>query len=523
MSICKAIKFKSLICQLNLSEKQLFISSLPIIMISVIEQSIFKYCHKNSNNSEVDKINNLLKLIIRSRKNKPKVTDTFNIKLDKIPKVLIGVVASFLPQKNYYNFNQCNRSIYIACNNPILLKQLYLERVHWLSYPNIKRYQSLNSLHIDVAAFNIINNSLLYSDKFIYNLQKIKLFGWNDNCTDVKLFVKPKWFDLHRVNKLCLHDFGLNVDRFNPDILYDILKTFKYINYLECVSVWFRNNLEKNKLINIGLNLKSLYIQSADIITYTLIDTFNKNINILGLQYNLDFHEYNFICDFTKFSFIKLQELELLTPCLKVYNDIIKTTENIIKVFIMFNEKKRTVYNEFDIDFWETSSKQSPVYDVNLLIQMVEYLITKCIYLNNITLQYSSWKYINDILNSIIGNISIKNISKCMKIQIIINSEEKKLSYNILCNICRNIIQLIKNLYKQYIYFMFIFKFNHSKIVNSRWEKLDCMFKSCSEINNNLIIFKKFQKKIVFMNKNCNINGYKNQRVLKTSKKGAHY
>eukprot|EP01084_Bolivina_argentea_P070806 128759_1 len=120
MSIFKAIKFKSLICQLNLSEKQLFISSLPIIMISVIEQSIFKYCHKNSDNSEVDKINNLLKLIIRSRKNKPKVTDTINIKLDKIPKTKIHMSSfytishgSIMGSKKKYISNEKNLLNYL--------------------------------------------------------------------------------------------------------------------------------------------------------------------------------------------------------------------------------------------------------------------------------------------------------------------------------------------------------------------------------------------------------------------------
>ncbi len=68
-----------------------------------------------------------------------------NIKLDSIPKSLIGVIASFLNQKNYINFSKCNRYIYLGCNTPNLMQELNLYEinasVNLCLYPSIKHFK----------------------------------------------------------------------------------------------------------------------------------------------------------------------------------------------------------------------------------------------------------------------------------------------------------------------------------------------------------------------------------------------
>eukprot|EP01084_Bolivina_argentea_P081343 147303_1 len=127
MTLCKAIQFRHLLSQLTTIETKQFINQLTHDSSNnIINNALFQFCKKSSNNEQTDTINNLLTKIIRSRKKKPKTITTQNIKLHTLPKQLIGVISSFLNQYDYINFSKSNRFIFIGCNTPNLLQELNL-------------------------------------------------------------------------------------------------------------------------------------------------------------------------------------------------------------------------------------------------------------------------------------------------------------------------------------------------------------------------------------------------------------
>eukprot|EP01084_Bolivina_argentea_P286152 490838_1 len=160
MSLSKAVKFQFLAAQLTENETSLFINKLFQNHPKHINMALFNHMLNVLTTAESDNINELISNIIQSRKKKPKPIKKQNIKLDSIPKSLIGVIASFLNQKNYINFSKCNRYIYLGCNTPNLIQVLILYKkphssVNLCLYPSIKclvmNMNSMNKLMINTS------------------------------------------------------------------------------------------------------------------------------------------------------------------------------------------------------------------------------------------------------------------------------------------------------------------------------------------------------------------------------------
>eukprot|EP01084_Bolivina_argentea_P126538 224031_1 len=115
MSLSKAVKFQVLVNQLTQNEICSFINKLFEDHPKCIQMGLFYYLLHTPPNNESNNINKLISNIIQSRKKKPKQTTKQNIKLDSVPKPLIGVIASFMSQFDYIDFSKCNRYIYLGC------------------------------------------------------------------------------------------------------------------------------------------------------------------------------------------------------------------------------------------------------------------------------------------------------------------------------------------------------------------------------------------------------------------------
>eukprot|EP01084_Bolivina_argentea_P130647 230625_1 len=130
MSLKTAINFRFLINQLTQTETHQFINELldPNIIITALFNHILEEStHKQFNG---DHINDIISNIILSRKKKPKPTIPIQtIQLNQLPKRLIGVISSFITQKDYIHFSQNNRWIYLGCNTPNLLQELNLIKI----------------------------------------------------------------------------------------------------------------------------------------------------------------------------------------------------------------------------------------------------------------------------------------------------------------------------------------------------------------------------------------------------------
>eukprot|EP01084_Bolivina_argentea_P237073 398522_1 len=122
--LAKAVSFRLLIKQLSKDEFLALMSKIFDIKHSdLISTSLFNYfIHqktiKNPNTNDLNNINSILSNIIRSRKTKPKPESVVDIKLDEFPKTIIGHMASFLHQNDYFCFEKTNRNIFIGCNSP---------------------------------------------------------------------------------------------------------------------------------------------------------------------------------------------------------------------------------------------------------------------------------------------------------------------------------------------------------------------------------------------------------------------
>eukprot|EP01083_Nonionella_stella_P283220 963848_1 len=90
--------------------------------------------HASPNNqSDAEEMNTLMSNIILSREKEKEqnktvvgLTDSPNIKLDCLPKRLVGEISSFLSQSDYINLSKTNRFIYMGCNSPNKLLELRL-------------------------------------------------------------------------------------------------------------------------------------------------------------------------------------------------------------------------------------------------------------------------------------------------------------------------------------------------------------------------------------------------------------
>eukprot|EP01083_Nonionella_stella_P111837 328371_1 len=127
MALCKAVQFRFLAAQLTISERTQFLSKLEEINANIMTSALFHYImHASPNNqSEAVEMNTLMSNIILSREKEKEqnktvvgLTDSPNIKLDCMPKRLVGEISSFLSQSDYINLSKTNRFIYMGCNSP---------------------------------------------------------------------------------------------------------------------------------------------------------------------------------------------------------------------------------------------------------------------------------------------------------------------------------------------------------------------------------------------------------------------
>eukprot|EP01084_Bolivina_argentea_P194917 334508_1 len=120
MALTQAVRFRWLETQLTIKECHQFMNKLLDQNRDMIMKALFNQILKETNEEQCNgnKINNIISKIIQSRKKKPKPIGIQNIKLNQLPKGLIGVIASFLNQYDYFHFSFTNRFIYLGCNSP---------------------------------------------------------------------------------------------------------------------------------------------------------------------------------------------------------------------------------------------------------------------------------------------------------------------------------------------------------------------------------------------------------------------
>eukprot|EP01083_Nonionella_stella_P020137 55822_1 len=127
MSLTKAIQFRQLLAYLTVQEKSQFLSDFLQSHPDVVSAALFHhFAHDSKQIQQVIAINQSLSNLILQRKEKPKrmIASSTKIKLQHLPRALIGYLASFLDERAYFNFSGCNRYTHLGCNTPNALQAL---------------------------------------------------------------------------------------------------------------------------------------------------------------------------------------------------------------------------------------------------------------------------------------------------------------------------------------------------------------------------------------------------------------
>lgn len=335
MALAKAIKFRNLSSQLNQSEMRKFVTRMINQTNNVVVKALFAYfiqtTEDQSIESEADVANQMLSQIIASRKKKPSIDSKSNLKLDRIPKQLIGATASFLEQDDYIDLSKTNRSVYLGCNAPNLMQQLDLRDVADYSSINLASYRSVKRLQIDLNKFNEFSfprNGMSVLNK----LNSVVLYGRGNHDIDINPFMADHHLNIANTARLKLSFFGSRLQRIEIDKVYKILSKFPKIQHLELVFFYTNATVDGEKVKALCPEVKSLRFHILNEQSATSL------INAFGHQLEqLDLNVRQLPIDLSQVNFDKLQGLKLCAPT-KTFDDILNTAKN-LKLIEICNQK----------------------------------------------------------------------------------------------------------------------------------------------------------------------------------------
>ena len=132
MAIAPAVEFRRLAAQLTETETKTFITdfaaSNPQLIIQALGALFINNAkHQNTTDAINVQCNKAVSNIIQSRDSDDADVDA--VKLDSMPRAVIGHYASFLDQESYRNVSLCNRTVYLGCNTPSNLAELSVRYV----------------------------------------------------------------------------------------------------------------------------------------------------------------------------------------------------------------------------------------------------------------------------------------------------------------------------------------------------------------------------------------------------------
>ena len=140
MALVQAIEFRNLAAQLTTEEKKSFLNKLalsePQLIIELLYSGFVCQSPSDAGESYNAHCNDMISIIIQSRDSVD--TDEDALSLDKLPRSLIGLCASYLEQGSYASLSVSNRAIFLGCNTPNMLQEIYVE------YNRLSDHQSLN-------------------------------------------------------------------------------------------------------------------------------------------------------------------------------------------------------------------------------------------------------------------------------------------------------------------------------------------------------------------------------------------
>ena len=340
MALATAIKFRHLASQLNQDETAQFVAILSRQRESMILKALFMFFVQSTNGeTENHNANNIISKIIRSRKKTVKtqsIDQASNLKLDRIPRQLIGATATFLKQTDYINLSNTNRSVYLGCNAPNSLQELNLLRVKDYSSINLALYPSVKTLKLKLSKFKDLmfpqGGSLVMNQ-----LKSLILEGAADLNLDIDGFlaVAKQQMNTDNVRALKLKMFGAGENRFDVDALYKILRTFPNILNLDLSCLFLNAVIDSTKMNELYPRLTVLRLMVRPTPSaISLVQHYGQQLNSLSIA------DRDLNLDIGNVDFSNLQTLNLSVPSAKVIKDILKTAVNLKSIKMVLQHWK---------------------------------------------------------------------------------------------------------------------------------------------------------------------------------------
>eukprot|EP01083_Nonionella_stella_P159865 521968_1 len=329
MALVKAIQFRHLVTQLTKEERVGLLDSHTDIVLT----SLFYYFIQTDHTNQVNILNESVSTIIQSRKDKPKATPVRDIKLHQLPKAIIGFTASFLDQYDYIACSMSNRSIYLGCHSPNLLRQLDLTEItddsciHLQSFPSVKKLwidpskamKSQHNFSFDSPIFNQIT-SLILEAKLPH--------GW------VQQFLNQNIVNCGTVTTLNCEvcaDVTADVEMKRNEFL-TLLTQFPNLKHLTLSGVIVTDDFTAQELMDLCPKIIGLNLNGGDIqLNECLIRLFASKLKYLAFaQYEKD--EFNF--DTVIFGNLEELIITIFTADNQLFDGILKSAPKLKKISI---------------------------------------------------------------------------------------------------------------------------------------------------------------------------------------------
>lgn len=252
----------------QLMNKILKICGKDEILSMLFNYYLAQYQKNGKHDDELSDINDSISSILNTREaanepNDPSAkVEVIPIAINSMPAALIGECASYLKFRDYENFAQCDRKVYIGCYSPSRLVEIDFVNDYYEC--NLFQFPSIESLRLRIGSFNDYIASHPSQMK-MSRLKHLNIDLENFDKTEIDKFLNHKCFDSETVTKLtCSGDGDRHSNPSNNfDNFIDFLSQFPNVSDLCLNEVrladFNRSNSKISKLFPrlSGLNLRA--------------------------------------------------------------------------------------------------------------------------------------------------------------------------------------------------------------------------------------------------------------------------
>eukprot|EP01083_Nonionella_stella_P304518 1058720_1 len=329
MSLPKAIRFQHLARLLTDQERSRFVSELAHSHIDTILSALFQHFRKPNHITQVNEINSRLSDIIQSREEEPQPLCTRNIKIDQIPRALIGYMASFLDQLGYVRFSMSNRSIYLGCNSPNVLHTLCLSSLKRYSSIKLAAFPSLSKLRIDPRKAIKSRRQMSFDSPNFSHVTELALQAHKKRDW-VEPFFNQNIVNCDHVTTLDCEDFGSNDHEMRGSEFLSLLTKFPNVTQLQLHSVKVTDDVTAHDIADLCPKIAALSVRfMSPNVCGDLVRIVGSQLQSLacmparGTEY-----------DFGNVDFDKLEELGLFAPDNRCFDGILKSSVNLKRIVL---------------------------------------------------------------------------------------------------------------------------------------------------------------------------------------------